>query len=412
MLNNRTRQNNRKTVQTRSISTRKTQNLFRTDNPFLFNCEFSNFNVGSIASIPNLTYSCATSGRTVQINENAVISGIAANYLPIGKVLNSQSNCLSLDAPNNNLINGSPGGTGWTNTVTVGDNIGVDDQISTKYIDDNSASATSTSRNFRSALVQNTTYYTSCWVNRYSGNTNFFTLRAQTPSFTDLILDQTKMSVKFQRFQGSIIASGGNYAISSIYPGSGLSSNVSKNGVWGWQFTSNKILTEYYDGNLTGANLYLTPENSISNSQINLELEFFPRNQSVDYGTVYVWYQDANNYCSYDGSTSKFTIKINGNSFTTTETYSWTSPIYTSNLLTQVRRIRLFIKCGQNINTQIFMKIDNNSNIISNSNSSQGPISNSNVYIMSSNDVNFGTFASHIKLIRLCPKDYLPDWCR
>jgi hypothetical protein len=410
------------------------------DNAILYEYNFSEKSPGFVKPPDDLIYTCSSSDRTVQTDDSQVVSGGPANYLPIGKLVGNSRYGLAFDTQITNQIVGVIGGTGWSfinasgiSTVAF-DTIGPDGKLCKYLMDDSTTGlAEGAYRAGRIAQTTDFTRYFSCWFKLISGNytgNNAANIQVFSDSGSTGPCFFTPNS-NWTRFFGSHTSSNlGQTNRPQFSPSLGIdaqSSYTGEVGFYGCMYPSinTKILTEYYDGTLSGSGLGLSYTKCIYDGRLNLEIEWAPRNANTDYGLIYLFYMDSNNYCSYNGSTGLINCVINGVSFAPNNVISWSAPTSVqqsgSNLgrtrgfyLTGQRVIKFFISTGGSLlNTQIQIKIDSGANTVINSNSPQSSISYSGNVGIGSNlsDLTTGQMSGHILKIKTYKTGYKPDWC-
>lgn len=386
--------------------------------PILSEFDFSSQSPGFVSSIPGLVYQCASSSRTVQTADSAVVSGGGVDAVPIGRLLSSGTLGLVLDGPAVNSVVGTPGESGWTNTTDVVTTETGPDGVALAYLHDDQSAATaaSSARLFRNVWAASTTYIGSAFVRKVStsSESNTINFRAAFAAIAGLQV-HSALSASYKRCQISYSSGAGGQNQALFAPtGTALSGPLGKIGVWGWNLHAGPFSSEYYDGTRLGAALGLDFALCVKSGRIGCEIAWYPRGASNAYGTVYLWYVDSNNYVTYSGSTSRITVVINGVSYSPTETVTWTSPTYTSNILTELRLVRLWIEAGgSSLVTRVQAKIDSSANITTTDSASpQASITGSgNVSVASRlDDKTQYQMAGHLTALRFYRPGKRPSW--
>jgi hypothetical protein len=347
--------------------------------------------------------------------------------LPIGRLVSSASLGLALDSALTNQIQGAIGGTGWTlinsgGGATVAFDQTAPDGSNTKSLRDDTTtgSAEGAYRASRVAQNVNTIHYFSGWIKLisgdYSGNN---TVCAQV--FGDggstgpchIVPGAT-----WRRFWGSQLSANLTVQYRPIFVSAlGIDVQSTYTGevaFWGFQASSDsaqKVFAEYYDGALAGGGVGSAHTVLLDNGRLSLEIQWNPRNANTDYGTVYIWRADANNYCTYTGSTGRFNCVINGVSHSPAETLTWLTPPATQQTggasgrtkafyQTGVRLVKIWISCGGGVlPTKIQAKVDSAANTtFTDSATAQASISYTGNISVGSNfsDLTAGQMSGHI----------------
>ena len=422
-------QNNRQLASNRIISTNR---ILHENDRILSKFDFTsnNFKLGDAGTVSHgLYYWSKANNRYVQTSETTVVNSIATDHMSTGKLLNSSQKGLVLDSQVTNLLTNPRTLVGWSAEApgtggsfatgfTGPDGLpyawkaDVRSVGYTKYLD------------IPTRVAANLTY--TGWTKTDSGTTQYSRFRWYTGATNYLASDDAALL-------GRVLTSTWTRQQRTIDTGFPATTKVyswfqSKAGAITGQYTAantveigdlpmittSKIPTEFYEGFLTGTTFGLFSTLVINDSNnISMELEFYPRVSSNIYGTVYIFRLNATNYCTYDGSTGRFNVVINSVSYSPPESITWTNAVLIQTILQSQNRVRLWVKCGWNTNTQIQFKLNDNSTIVlTPSTSPQAlPTFAGNIGILSDlAGPNAGQLSSHL----LCVTNYKalnkPDW--
>ncbi len=323
--------------------------------PILANVNFTSQNAGFASSIRGVKYECASSSRTVQTSDTAVVTGGGVDAIPIGRLLGASSLGLALDGPQTNECVGVVGGTGWTNSGSVITTITDPANGSARAIEDaNAASTTYVSRAGVSSTA-NVPCMVSVWLRPETYNnttTNSIRFRrgneavANDPNRNAEFFYNAMHQTEWRRYQKLIPISGTTNQVIFCFPCVGNPANANHLGKCNISFaniTLQTIPSEYYDGTRLGAAVGFSGT-VLNSGRIGFELDFYPRNASADYAQWYAWGRDANNYMICTPSDTK--IYINGSLAWTASAISWSAPTYSNGLLTAQPRVQLWAEIG------------------------------------------------------------------
>jgi hypothetical protein len=347
---------------------------------------------------------------------------------------------LALDSALTNQIQGVIGGTGWTLVNSGGgstvafDRTAPDGSTCKSLLDDSTTGlAEGARRAARIAQTVNFRRYYSVWMKYISGDytgTNSSCIQVQSDGGSTGENYQIPPSV-WTRLYGSQLSSNLSQTLQPLFvPALGLdnlSTYAGEAAYFGCVYpsTDTKILTEYYDGALAGGGLGSAHTVLLDNGRLNLEIQWNPRNANTDYGTVYIWRADANNYCTYTGSTGRFNCVINGVSHSPSETLIWLTPPatqqagsngarYRAFYQTGVRLVKVWISCGGgSLPTKIQAKVDSAANTtFTDSASPQASIAYTGNISVGSNfaDLTSGQMSGHIVKYTAYKTGSSPTW--
>jgi hypothetical protein len=326
------------------------------DNQTLFEVDFTTYSTGFQSVPATYAYTSASNNRFVQTGLGTIASGGNANLLPIGKLIDNCSVGLSLFG---SITNGGSNGHVYTTNGTASYSGPFESPDGATQAVKIEGTSTQYGLTFSiGSLVTDRFILSTCWQKAFDANgvcnlrcgktsANFGAVFNYAYDYRTMVSNPARISLStnWRRYYFSNPI-GGNDSFSIVHDGRATPYTASAYSVYSdfRHILSNThgVPPEFHSGTLSGSLLTITHDKFLSNGNINLVIDWYPKCKTSNYATnIYLWSIDANNYCYYNGATGKFTVAINGYQTNMSGFFAWEEPEFdNTNVQVGVRKVR------------------------------------------------------------------------